>query len=56
MDSEEQRKLDEAFSELVRTAVSDIVAPEDSIERINNTIAQIQKEESDGIRHRTEKK
>lgn len=47
-DSDEQREFDEAFSELVRDAFSNIVAPEGFIVGINNTIAQIQKDESDG--------
>ena len=47
-ESEEQREFDEAFSELVRDAFSEIVAPDGLIERINNTIAQIQEDESDG--------
>ena len=34
MDSEEQREFDEAFSELVRDAFSDIVAPADTMKKV----------------------
>ena len=34
MDSEEQREFDEAFSEVVRDAFSDIVAPADTMKKV----------------------
>ena len=34
LDSEEQREFDEAFSEVVRDGLSDIVAPADTIKRV----------------------
>lgn len=34
MDSEEQREFDEAFSEVVRDGLSDIVAPADTVKRV----------------------
>ena len=45
-ESEEQREFDEAFSELVRDAFSDIVIPEDFVERLNRTINQLEYKEN----------
>lgn len=45
-ESEEQREFDEAFSELVRDAFSEIVVPEDFVERLNRTINQLEYKEN----------
>ena len=45
-ESEEQREFDEAFREVVRDAFSDIVIPEDFIERLNRTINQLEYKEN----------
>lgn len=45
-ESEEQREFDEAFREVVRDAFSDIVIPEDFVERLNRTINQLEYKEN----------
>lgn len=41
-ESEEQREFDEAFSELVRDAFSEIVVPEDFSERLKSALEQLE--------------
>lgn len=45
-ESEEQREFDEAFREVVRDAFSDVVIPEDFVERLNRTINQLEYKEN----------